>query len=285
MPDDKDVAFYREHGYYISPKLFSDDEIQEALWGIDRFYSGEHDFQLMSELTPFLGWTPKDGDGMRLNDYVSLCNRQAAALVQDSRVGAIAAKLTGSHEIRLWHDQLVYKPGNRGQHEDVIGWHTDHSYWQSCTSSEMITAWIPLQDTSEEMGTLIVIDGSHTWQNTMLRGFHEKAHNEPEEHRPRNARPSARVPMTLKKGQVSFHHCRTVHGSGPNRSGRPRISFSVHLQDASNRYRESGNDGALTWHRNHTLCRKVAGLPDYSDPDICPVLWSNGGVTRDGPIG
>ena len=36
---------------------------------------------------------------------------------------------------------------------------------------------------------------------------------------------------------MSFHHCPIYHGSGPNRSDRPRRAISLHLQDGDNRWR------------------------------------------------
>jgi ectoine hydroxylase-related dioxygenase (phytanoyl-CoA dioxygenase family) len=80
--------------------------------------------------------------------------------------------------------------------------------------------------------------------------------------------------MTFRKGQVSFHNCRTIHGSGPNLRGDPRRAIAVHLQDEANRYREYfREDGQLARHNNNTLCRRVDGRPDYTDPTICPVLY------------
>jgi hypothetical protein len=47
------------------------------------------------------------------------------------------------------------------------------------------------------------------------------------------------------------------------------------MQDADNAYREKPDaDGNVPWHRNVALCRWLDGKPDYADPDICPVLWS-----------
>lgn len=80
-----------------------------------------------------------------------------------------------------------------------------------------------------------------------------------------------KVPATLRRGQVSFHHCRTIHGSGPNRSGQPRRSLAVHLQPDDNRF-ESAAPAA--GHRNDDLCRRTAtGEPDYTDPELFPRLW------------
>ena len=79
--------------------------------------------------------------------------------------------------------------------------------------------------------------------------------------------------MVLPRGSVTFHHCGTVHGSGPNRSAAPRRSMAIHLQPADNRHRGLGDDARPTYHRNDELVRRVDGTPDYTDPRICPVLF------------
>ena len=35
------------------------------------------------------------------------------------------------------------------------------------------------------------------------------------------------VAMPMKAGQVGFHHCLTIHGSGPNRSAAPRRTIAA----------------------------------------------------------
>jgi ectoine hydroxylase-related dioxygenase (phytanoyl-CoA dioxygenase family) len=80
--------------------------------------------------------------------------------------------------------------------------------------------------------------------------------------------------MNLKKGEVSFHHCLTIHGSGPNHSTNPRRSIAIHLQDASNHWQEYHfPDGRLATHDLDQLTRQVEGHPDYADPQICPTLY------------
>lgn len=276
LPTSEDVAFYRENGYYISPKLFSDDEVDDAVYGSERFYAGERDFCLPNSVKPFEGWQPTNGEVARINDYVSLQNREISALALHPLIGAIAARLTGSSAIRLWHDQMIYKLVDRSEKKFNIGWHTDRSYWQTCTSTEMLTAWIPFQDCDESMGPLAVVAASHQWYGERrLRGFHSSDLATFEQQCDREGRAIVKVPLTLKKGQVSFHHCMAVHGSGPNQGSVPRLSISVHLQDDANRYRQVEDEsGHLVWHRNDVLCRLIDGQPDYTDPDFCPVLWA-----------
>jgi ectoine hydroxylase-related dioxygenase (phytanoyl-CoA dioxygenase family) len=85
------------------------------------------------------------------------------------------------------------------------------------------------------------------------------------------------VPMVLERGKVSFHNCLTFHGSGPNRSARPRIAVTMHLQDRDNHHQHAtGEDGRPRMHSNDRLCRKLpSGDPDYGDPAVCPVLWES----------
>jgi hypothetical protein len=91
-----------------------------------------------------------------------------------------------------------------------------------------------------------------------------------------------KVPMIIPKGHMSFHHCRTYHGSGTNRSPRPRRAISFHLQDGENAYRRFElSTGELLAYNHDVLVRPLPdGRPDYSDPDFCPVLWR--GRTSDG---
>ncbi len=273
LPGEEDVAFYQAHGYYLSKKLFIDDEIDAAIAGSERYYAGERDFPPPNGHQP-AGWKPDDGDVLRKNDFASLQNRELTALVRKPILGAVAARLCGSG-IRLWHDQLLYKPVSVPGSPISVGWHTDRQYWRSCTSDSMLTAWIPFHDCGEEMGTITMVDGSHTWPDNSERlDFFSNDLEGMEQHFDTRGAAIVKVPMILPKGHVSFHQCRTIHGSPPNRSTAPRRAIAVHLQDETNRYRAYRfSDGRLASHTNNRYCRTVDGEPDYTDPVICPQLW------------
>ena len=270
LPSDEDVAFYREHGYYKSKKIFTDEEIDTALEGSERYYRGERDASLPHKVN---GWRPEDGNVLRKNDFASLQNRELTALVRKPILGAIAARLCGT-QVRLWHDQLLYKPVSNPEKAVNVGWHTDRKYWKMCTSENMLTAWIPFHDCDEKMGTITMIDQSLHWPDNTeeldffsndLAGLEKKFKTE--------GSAVVRVPINLLKGEVSFHSCLTIHGSGPNLSTQPRRSIAVHLQDDANRYQEFHlKDGSLARHDLDTLCRQVDGHPDYTDPRMCPSL-------------
>jgi hypothetical protein len=275
LPSADDIRFYREHGWFITPRIYTDAEIDLAISGSERYYRGERDRPLPDGTLQW-GWSPKDGDVLRKNDYATLQNRELMTLVKKPILAAIAATLAGVDRIRLWHDQLLYKPALHGEGRANVGWHTDRGYWKAASSTRMLTAWVPFHDVDETNGTVHMIDRSHVWpDNTVHLDFFNPRLAELEKRFVTGGREVSKVPMTMKKGQVSFHSCLTIHGSGPNRGDRPRRSLAIHLQDGDNRFSGHRNpDGRLAAHANDRFVRRVDGVPDYSDPALCPLLFS-----------
>lgn len=271
------IARYQRDGFVVVEDLIPERIIDEALYGVDRHHAGERDTRLPSGLG-YLDWHPGDPPGVRINDYASLQNNQIRGLVTYRALAAMAALLSGSATIRLFHDQIIFKdPASDVSAETKVGFHTDRAYWQTCSSTEMLTAWIPLTPCTVESGPLAVVRGSHRWPgNDGLAGFfpNEGAGLLDNVKVPPGSSPDV-VTLTLQPGQVSFHHCGTVHGSSPNRSPTNRCAATVHFQDASNRYVTPAKSGRRTLHVNDLLCRRGAdGLPDYTDPFVSPVLFA-----------
>jgi ectoine hydroxylase-related dioxygenase (phytanoyl-CoA dioxygenase family) len=224
----------------------------------------------------------------RHNDYVHYEHDGLAKLLRKPLVGAVAARLAQADEIRIFQSTLIFKPPRPEEPTNVVPWHFDRHYWASSTSERMLTAFIPFHDCGEEMGTITMVDGSHRWQevgndDSTARHFAERDKEDLEVLLTRNAEFNGtqvtKVPMIIPKGHMSFHHCRTYHGSGANRSPRPRRAISLHLQDGDNRYRRHTlSDGSLvTYNHDHFVRRTADGAPDYSDPEFCPVLWKSHG--------
>jgi hypothetical protein len=269
LPGPSDIAAYREHGFWISPVILPDPVLDAAERGMERFYAGERD----ADLPDVGGWRSTDGLGLRKNDYSSLVMRELADLVGHSMIAASGARLSGSPTIRLWHDQLLYKPVDAAGMSANVGWHTDRQYWLSCGSDEMLTAWVAFHDVDEASGSVSFLDGSHRWNVDGLDFFAQDL-GRLADHIPHQGFAAQVRPTTMRRGQVSFHNCRTVHGSGPNRGAVPRRSLAIHLQPGDNRWRRHvGSDGQVTRHGNDRLVRRIDGVPDYTDPRICPRLW------------
>lgn len=272
-----EAAFYQEHGWVTTETVLDDSLIDATLAGLEQHWAGHRDRVLPGARKQFGDWMPGDGDGTRNNEYLSLQNKKVSELAWSPIVGAIAASAAGSPGIRLFDDQIVYKPG--GQKNAVVGWHVDGDYWGTCSSWNMLTAWIPLHDCPEEMGPLVVLDGSHKWSHLVDRSimsFHSPNMEALKTHVESLGFEFKPVTIKLKKGQFSLHHCRAIHGSYPNQSDRPRIALAVHMQDEANQYRAATRpDGRPVQLYNDVICAKdAAGNPDYCDPSIFPAMWN-----------
>jgi ectoine hydroxylase-related dioxygenase (phytanoyl-CoA dioxygenase family) len=284
LPSVSDVEFYAEHGWYLSKKLFTDDEVDELVAASDRYYAGERDRNLPVRPPRLAYWDPSKGDVQRHNDYVHYEHDGLAKLLRKPLVGAVAAALARTDEIRVFQSTMIYKPPIASEPSNVVPWHFDKHYWSTSTSDNMLTAFIPFHDCDEQMGTITMVDGSHRWQeigsdDTVTRHFAERDNDDLERVLADNAAYNnadvVKVPMIIPKGHMSFHHCRIYHGSGPNRSPRPRRAVSLHLQDGANAYRRFvlSTDEVLAYNHDVLVRRTPDGSPDYSDPDFCPAVW------------
>lgn len=253
---DQDVAFYQENGYWISPKIFSDEELEQFRAHHAKVIAGDYE----TGQAPFDRNLP---EGEPVNRLVKIDNSHwsdstLSHLVTTPLIGAMAAKLAGVSGIRLWHDQLLYKPPQSETKVGAVGWHQDYHYWQCAAQTDMLTAWVALVDVDENNGCMEVVPGSHKWGLLPESDFFEqdmdalKARIEAASGREFNT-----VPCVLPAGSMSFHHCLTVHGSRPNRSDGPRISMVVHMMPDGTTYQAgtpaephmnvrflSGKDGA-----------------------------------------
>ncbi|WP_040833975.1 phytanoyl-CoA dioxygenase family protein [Nocardia brevicatena] len=282
LPSDDDVEFYRKHGWFITPRLFADEAIDDALDALEAHHRRERDYELPGAIDELYDWAPGAVHQIRFNDYVALTNRRLRDFMLQPIVAAIAARLARTSQIRLWQSSIVYKQPQTAGGDTTIGWHAERAYLRTCTSTNMLTAWIALQDCDESMGPVVMIDESHRWPDTeeirAIRYGRTFFGADPallQDRLERTGMPLRTVPMLLRKGEVSFHHCLTLHSSGPNLSGHARVGATVDMQDRVNRYQSVYDQaGELLTTANDRMCRKLPnGDFDYSDPTICPVLW------------
>ncbi|MGW1991962.1 phytanoyl-CoA dioxygenase family protein [Embleya sp. NPDC001921] len=287
LPSAADVEHYRNRGWYLSEPLLDDEEIDRVGAAVERFYAGHRDRRLPVRLPSSSYWTAADGDAVqRHNDYICYESDEIRRILCKPLIAAVAARLAATTQIRLWSSTLILKPPNPDNPTGVVPWHTDRHHWQTCTSDELMTAFIPLHDCGEDYGTLTVVDGSHRWRelppaptdDVTLHFADRPARilDEALEATARFNRAEIReVRLAIPKGRVSFHHCRTYHGSSANRMRHPRRVVTVRFQDASNRWRDvRKRDGSRVVYSHDTLVRKtIEGTPDYTDPEYCPVLW------------
>ena len=136
-----------------------------------------------------------------------------------------ASQLLGNVPVRFWHDQLFWKPAKKG---GVVAWHQDYSYWTRTKPVAHLTCWCGLDDAIKENGCLQYIGGSHRWgllpkpvfagEIQGIRDFLNDEQKKQFDH-PQFAE--------VKAGEAIFHHSLTLHGSGENKSDKPRRAFVI----------------------------------------------------------
>jgi len=274
LPTQDEIGRYRECGYYISRPIFDGGELDRAVEASERYYAtlDKQEISLPNERSYHLAWWQGTGaDVLRKNDYSTLVVPELASLLHKPVLGAIAALLCGE-DVRLWHDQLLYKPPSSASAPQSVGWHTDYGYWRTCSADHMLTAWVPFTDMDEQLGTISFVEGSLHWPENNHLNFFSSDLDGLEKQFQTDGGAVVKKPAILQRGQVTFHHCRTIHGSGPNLTDRPRRSLALHLQPASNAYRQVLVGDHLATHPNDDLTRGPDDLPNYADPTYCPTL-------------
>jgi len=275
LPTISDIRFYQETGWFVSPEILPHHVLDAAEEGIHNYYNGQNDNEI-SELARKFDWKSEHGNILRLNNYISLQVASVQKLVNLPTIGRTAGLLARTQAIRLYKDSSILKPPSLDSVHTKVGWHTDRSYWNMCTSDHMLTAWIPFQDSNVDNGSLCVIDGSHRWPlRHDMRTFNDQETEGLIENFIGEYGPTKKRVLEVKRGQVSFHDCRLLHGSMENISDSDRLVLAIHLQPDDNRHRifSEGSNAPLV-HLNDLLCRKLPnGMPDYTDPEIFPELW------------
>lgn len=278
LPTEAEVIHYQQTGWFVSKKILPDTLIETAQKAAIDFYAGAIDYPLKNN-KGIANEVFNTETSIQNNEFVTLQKKELRNLGHHIMVAAIAAKLAQTNQIRLFADSLINKLPEKEKHKGIVGWHSDKAYWPTCTSNHMLTAWIPLQDVTIDMGPLTHIDGSHKWKEDLqLKKFYSFNNQDLslfEEYLSKYQKDHIKSPMILKKGQVSFHNCHTIHCSYSNTSTLSRMALAVHFQDESNYYMETFDAfGKKIKIGYDNICSKDAnGNPDYSDNYLFPLIY------------
>ncbi|MDH3662454.1 MAG: phytanoyl-CoA dioxygenase family protein [Alphaproteobacteria bacterium] len=141
-----------------------------------------------------------------------------------------------------WSVELFIKePGT----EKSVSWHQDITYWGMGETDDEVSAWVALSDVSVEAGCMRFMPGSHKGgivahedtfaeDNLLSRGQEIPGVDE-----------AKAVYGALRPGEMSLHHGRCFHASGPNRSLDRRIGLVIRYVTPEVRDQASGRDYAM----------------------------------------
>jgi len=138
------------------------------------------------------------------------------------RFAHIAARLLGVTNVRLYHDQALFKEPSGGP----TPWHQDQNYWPLDTD-KTITMWMPLVDIPDaDMGMLTFASGSHRNGNVFDFVISDESEDAFEQY-VRNQRFPLVRPAALKAGDATWHAGFTIHNAPGNRSSRMREVMTI----------------------------------------------------------
>jgi ectoine hydroxylase-related dioxygenase (phytanoyl-CoA dioxygenase family) len=158
------------------------------------------------------------------------------ALAEHPQLLEMAVQLSGAQQLRIWHDQIVYKPKEAG---GVLHWHQDSPLWDLIQPKhEQVTAWIALDDAEADNGCMYMVPGSHRWGDKTKELMVLREDVFPDKFEGHDL---YFVMCPVRKGHVHFHHPLTWHGSGTNYSSRPRRAIAIHLMTEKVVYDDSGS--------------------------------------------
>jgi phytanoyl-CoA hydroxylase len=181
------------------------------------------------------------------------------------------SELMGSDVVRVWHDQIQYKPPRTG---DAQPWHQDHPLWPVIQPADLVSAWVALGDATIENGCMWMVPGSHKWgtyRDGVIGTDPDSFDPTPDSSElPADAKVE-KVPCEVPKGHVLFHHNLTWHGSPCNESECGRPAVAVHYMPGHTRYEPVGD---------HAIAYRIKVKPgEILQGEFFPTVWDHGPVS------
>ena len=191
-----------------------------------------------------------------------LVSPEVREFVFSKRLARIATELMGCRGVRLYHDQALFKEPGGG----ITPWHADQYYFP-VSSDNVVTAWVPLQDTPVEMGPLAFCKQSHR-----LHVGRDLEISEESETTLKDAlRALAQDDTPYSLGDVSFHAGWTFHRAGANSTQKSREVMTVIYIDQDMRVAEPKNKNQAA--DRDAFCPSLQ-VGELMDSHMTPLIYS-----------
>lgn len=206
------IQHYHDHGFVAPIDIFSTEEVDNM-----RRDLADAEIRWPDDLA---------GAGRNNAHYVLPVLDQ---ITHDSRILDAVEDLIGPNILVAGTTLFIKDPETKG----FVSWHQDARYI-GLEPHDWITGWVALSDVDMTNGCMQMVPGTHkaplvdhvdTYgdDNLLTRGQTVPDIDEADT-----------VPVIMKAGQLSLHHPRIVHGSGPNLSQKRRIGFAIQSYIAPN---------------------------------------------------
>ena len=254
---DQQIHEFRENGHTITRGLLSPDEVaayHKVISAAAMKYNTER--RKMEE---------RDTYGKAFLQIMNLWrhDENVKRIVMSKRLAKIAADLLGVKNVRIYHDQALFKEVGGGP----TPWHQDQYYWPIDTH-KTITMWMPLIDIDVDMGMLTFASGSQKKGSIFNTQISDESESEFDKYVHDNKFEISRA-KTMKAGDATWHTGFTIHNAPGNNSNIMREVFTIIYLAEEAKITEPKNsfqqNDLKTW-----LMDKKVGTP--ADSELNPLV-------------
>lgn len=209
--------------------------------------------------------------GWNLPQYpkVHLLAGWACDLVTRPSIVDAVASIIGP-DVVCWCATFFAKPPHD---PGYVGWHQDATYWGLDPVEKVATVWLGLTESTPANGCMQYVPGSHR------RGPRPHAQRIDDANLLQSgqfvrlsADDDTVADVVLDAGEFSIHHARTLHGSRPNTSDRPRIGLSINYVAAGARQISGPDSVTPVRGRDHGNFR-LESPPDEDFSQAAVAAW------------
>ncbi|XP_050727996.1 L-proline trans-4-hydroxylase-like [Eriocheir sinensis] len=214
---------FNENGYILVRNMFNQEEVAKVRTALEN-PNGVQRYAL------------KRADGSDRANRLVLWNHPGrdvtGVMARTERVVGTAEQMLGGDEVYHYHTKLIMKDAKIG---GTFCWHQDYGYWykNGCLYPDMLSVFIPMDDTDKTNGCLQVLRGSHRMGRVNHKLLGEQQQAEPE-----RVEEAHKILLheyvEMKAGDALFFHCNLLHTSAANTSDRRRWVFIVAFNKRSN---------------------------------------------------
>jgi ectoine hydroxylase-related dioxygenase (phytanoyl-CoA dioxygenase family) len=215
MIGDRDVAFYREHGYLVVSGVLEQSSVDGLRRDLDAILEGARGATAHTEVYDLEPGHRPDAPRVRRIKTPHRFLGSFEKLYRNPRLVGIVQMLLGP-DVRLHGSKINLKAPHYGS---PVEWHQDWAFYPH-TNDDLLAVGVMLDDCTLDNGPLLVVPKSHTgpvW-NHHANGYFCGAVDPADI----GAEIGRAVPLLGEAGSMSFHHVRLLHGSAQNVSDRSR---------------------------------------------------------------
>jgi phytanoyl-CoA hydroxylase len=227
----EEIAHFRSNGYVHLRGLLTDGEVDELAAVYDRFL--RRDIEV-----PGKDYCDMAGDYGRQPDDFSIINvmlprRYYPAWqgnIFERRAASVAQQLCGDG-MTIDYDQLLAKAPFKD--DAVFAWHQDMAYWPDTPDTRTATLWLAIDDSTEANGCMRFVP--NTVSEPHLRPHVPQYGDRGESHAlGTDLLPTDRVvTVPIRRGDVTVHNERVMHGSGGNSTPGHRRAYIIAFRPAA----------------------------------------------------